>query len=488
MNNLLVRELTEIIEGQKSKVLSVFLVGTSTNRDEFDGEISKALSESNLFDRLHVIGTLSQVEAVSAWLGKEEDSGRRLRTVFKNFETEVCFIVFDEKAGEYRALNARLDQPLANSHQIISSEKRASLFHAFETSSGMMIAPDGFHYAKTSGAHSTSFIRASNVLERSENVSLMAFWMLSEIWKQDVDQVVVDTSGIYAPALLATQMRALMRPGGRSLPVWSHQSFRGLENIGHISSTTLCFISASTSGTLANRLVEKGALKEKVWTLFGLSHTGWSKDNTYCDLLEDPIHFEGGYKAIENQKEATCRYCKSGSHSVALSGDQFVLEPPTLLEIDLLTTDIPDQMRINLSEMMGMGLFKVHRVRKGRKTGRHEIYLDVDALFRNLSAEVDGQTSKTDSISEFWQKFLKAWKTLQSRAATFNVERLVFLAHSGSEQLVKMVNNQFPVSANVRPKLIAHGELSKQPVGTEASGTVVVSSFFEDRKQPANTR
>jgi hypothetical protein len=68
MKTLLVRELVEGSSTGPVKVLSVFLVDGDISLDQFDSELSSVLAQSNLFERLHVVGHLEDVRRASEWL------------------------------------------------------------------------------------------------------------------------------------------------------------------------------------------------------------------------------------------------------------------------------------------------------------------------------------------------------------------------------------------------------------------------------------
>jgi hypothetical protein len=521
MDKIQIRELRELISGNSTKVLSIFLADSEFGPDEFDGTLSAILSKSNLFESLHIVGFKRDVQKVLAWLGPSDDSGARIRKVLRDFDTAVTCVVFDETHGTYQALDSSLSVERVNGRQIVDAERRAGLLDSFDRANGMMYAPTGVHYAKTSTAHSDRFIRTSNVLEESVNVALVAFWMLATIWDDAIDQIIVDTSGIYAPALLSAHHKSRIRNCAIAR-VWTHGSFDGLRRLDELPDTAICVISATTSGTLARLLVDKGVEMRRVLTLYALMPAGDAEQNVLCDLLEIPGR-SGGYPLIENQKQATCRYCKGGSLPAKISGDQFVLEPPVVKEIDVVVGDIGDQLRATIGEIVGTGLFKVYRHRLGRRAGNHEIYLDVEALFGYLGettltpSATAGATPRTASVldrfksalkllfdrsdlavkrnrrpispssggaglSGFWRKYKNAWGTLRNRALTFNVDRVVHTAHPFSRDLALGIQRMYEDVGLPVPVIHSQKELPGQD-GFEGSGTIVVASCLEDQQE-----
>lgn len=487
MDKLIIRELREYIGGTSVTVLSIFIVGSNLGIDEFDSVVSAFLTKNSAFERAHLVGFKKDIRPIIPWLAPSEDSGTRLRKVLRDFESSFSCVVFDEATGTHQVTDLALNTNLNHPYNIINAERRASLLQVFERANGMMVAPTGFHYGKTSKAHSDRFIRASNSIEAAENVAQLAFWILPAIWASDVDQIVVDTSGIYAPILLASHYRSVLKKVP-NLQFWSHRSFDGLEAIEVIPKTAVCLISATTSGTLSMRLKDRGADPNRIWTIYGLVSRTAQDKNILCDLWEGAAGNTGGHPLIENYEAHNCRLCKEGSLAVRISGDQFVLEPPQTKEIDIVIGDISDQLRAILSEVVGTGLFKVYRHRLGRRAGQHEIYLDVQSLFEYLQIPAavaeNAETRKCSDklkLSSFWQKFKNSWSTLKKRAATFNVERIVNVAYPFSIQLSQDVLMEFHQSLR-KPKVLPQKQLSLEPE-SDGSGTIVVASCLDDPQE-----
>jgi len=471
MKKLLIRELEEQISGRKHTVLSITTLDNEFGVDFFDSELSKVLSGSTSFDRVHLVGLRSHCDRVLQWLIEDTEPAKRLSRALPDVNAEIYVIAFDPAGGDFKVSNRIAPA------EVVDAERRASLLDVFKRTGGMMEAPRGFHYKKTSGAHSSRLIRTANVLELGENVALISLWVLPYVWDSSLEQVVVDTSGIYAPVLNAVHIRAKLKGDRTPMPVWSHQSFVGLKELDRFDGANTAFvISATTSGTLRERLIQLGASGDRVTTIFSLAPASQGVGDSLCDLLGSPYLDRDGYAPIENLSSVSCPLCRSGSLGVQISGDQFVLEPPRVVEVDILGADILPEQKIQLAELVGTGLLKAYRTRPGRRGGTHDLFVDVGSLFSYLKTTPPGQ------LSDFWKKFQRHWTTLQARVSTFNLERVVYGSHPYSEDLAHGIARSYTAIGAKAPMVLSQRQLATVQ-GSPASGTIVVSACIEDAQE-----
>lgn len=95
--------------------------------------------------------------------------------------------------------------------------------------------------------------------------------------------------------------------------------------MGRLSASDVLLISATTSGGLAESLVEQHASPASIVTLYFLSTNTPRPPNVLCDLT---INGERafGYQKVENFPASNCRLCKSEYLLAELEGDQFLLQ------------------------------------------------------------------------------------------------------------------------------------------------------------------
>jgi hypothetical protein len=252
-----------------------------------------------------------------------------------------------EKPGEpiLRIITAsrESDKPLLlNEHHFLRDEKgnlqgvrrdlganlvQGWLFDLFLAHRGMVLAPPGVHFGKTSGKHSDRFLRTANVLLSSAICRTIAFFCLSHIPPRAFRQIYVDTAPLMSVGLALVELCrffGLTVEGGR---IRSFSSYSGLTPGLELRDSDLVLVSASTSGGLVDRLLEHGANQDSVLTLFYLQATnfGRTQGKIVCDLThEQGSHY--GFAKVISYEHRKCPLCAKGVLLAEFEGDQFLLE------------------------------------------------------------------------------------------------------------------------------------------------------------------
>lgn len=250
------------------------------------------------------------------------------------------------------------------------------LFDLFDKSRGKVTAPAGVHFGKTSGKHSTVFLRAGNALLSTKASGLLAFFLLASLPKQDIARVFVDTAPLLSVAQSLIRIAAVQGVWSCSPPVSSFSSYGGLEGMSTLRKRDLVVISASTSGGLAERLIGMGASSQMVVTLFSLAEKLTDDQSPIvCDLRYEPGR-TFGYLPIENQTYGSCKWCDQGFLLATLEGDQFLLEKRPVKRLRISKTDQAPGASKLLERWTRRGYFKVDRY--GSIGQRSAFVFDVD--------------------------------------------------------------------------------------------------------------
>ena len=235
------------------------------------------------------------------------------------------------------------------------------LFDLFDKSKGKVTAPAGVHFGKTSGKHSTVFLRAGNTVLSTKASGLLAFFLMATLPKQDVSRVLVDTASLLSVAHALIRVAEVHDVWSQRPPASSFSSYGGLESLSSLRKRDLVVISASTSGGLAERLVALGGSRQMVVTLFSLAER---KDDAsspiVCDLKFEPGR-TFGYLPIENQVYGSCKWCDQGFLLAPLEGDQFLLEKRPVKRIRISKKDQPTGERNLLERWTRKRYFQVDR-------------------------------------------------------------------------------------------------------------------------------
>lgn len=232
------------------------------------------------------------------------------------------------------------------------------LFDLFDKSKGKVTAPPGVHFGKTSGKHSTVFLRASNTILSTKASGLLAFFLMAALPKQDVRRILVDTAPMLSVAQALQRVAEAHGVWTVKPPASSFSSYGGLDSLS-LRKQDLVVISASTSGGLSERLVHLGGSKTLVVTLFSLNGEGCLADGPIvCDLSYKPER-TFGYLPIENQTQGSCSWCEQGLLLAPLEGDQFLLEKRPVKRLRISKPDQLPESRKLLERWTRQGYFKV---------------------------------------------------------------------------------------------------------------------------------
>ncbi len=201
------------------------------------------------------------------------------------------------------------------------------LFNLFDQSRALVDAPAGVHFGKGSGKHARHFLRASSVLLSSAACGLVGLATLARLPAEEPRRIFVDTAPLVAVAQAMQRIARNLGQWAFSQPVVSFSSYGGIDRAPTMGYGDIALVSASTSGSLADRLVDLGIVADNVVTLFLLRDPlkPTPRGKVVCDLTALPSR-TFGYRPIESFPPDTCPSCARGDVLAELAGDQFLLE------------------------------------------------------------------------------------------------------------------------------------------------------------------
>lgn len=467
MSKFSARILEEHAHKGVSRVLSIFAHTSDAVDDQLDGAITKILTKEVVFDQARIVGLQECIAQASRWLSDESSSVRgRLDLATYDFKDNSRLITFNDASGAFTShyLDGRPDSQTA---QTILSEQRLSLLGMFKDSNAFTNATKGFHYIKPSGKHVNGFLRTANVLESGSNISTIAFWLLPYLWNKPIEQIVVDTSGISAIAYSLAYMTH-QRGGINKLPtVISHQSYGGLEElVVQDPDKTLFLISASTSGELRQRLIQKGAKEENVVTLFFLGEDQANAGLLLCNLTKHEIQNPHGFDSLKNYSSAECPDCKLLSFPVRLSGDQFTLEQPVIDQVFISREDLSSVQKERIDLLAGTGVFKVFRNLQQRQL---EIFLDVSEIFT-------AESNKNLALIALKEK----WLGIVRRSLPVHLKRIIYAGYPYSQELGTLSEDILKQYQNIQASILIGSRDLRQGETAEGTASLVIAGCFDD--------
>lgn len=208
----------------------------------------------------------------------------------------------------------------------------------FAVHSGVLVAPEGYHYEKLSTAHSTKFLRAANVFRNSNESALFALGVLEKLNLSEPPEICyTDTSAINVIGHIISDFFASSK-GVTPIPVVSFGSYPGLDDGFQFDFTenSLVVMSATTTGALERKLIEKYEIPEsRICTLFAANKLKGPKVLfNVSDIDEEP------FGEIINYYARDCPLCAKGQPVIAITGDQFLPESAVCRPFELLKRDL----------------------------------------------------------------------------------------------------------------------------------------------------
>lgn len=261
-------------------------------------------------------------------------------------------LAFD-RGGQIRRLSGEPDEV-----SLTEKVTREGLRWIFEERKGMLRAGPGFHYVNPSERHTTGFIRTGNVLLHSAEISFVAMGLL-KWWPDHLRRIFVDTASISSVAYALIELRRLFDDEIWTPSIDSFSSYAGLKEFGFVKTDSLCLISASTSGSLHKKIVERNHLpSDRVVTLFYCG-SPIDTDGILCDLTER-LDQPGIAPLSSHGPGEDCEMCQRGSDVVRISGDQFLPADPEVHDLVLAAEHAPSWLSDFLGCVLGQGIVRCH--------------------------------------------------------------------------------------------------------------------------------
>ncbi|MBA4293078.1 hypothetical protein C0431_08910 [bacterium] len=215
----------------------------------------------------------------------------------------------------------------------------------FKMRGGVLVAPEGYHYQKLSGVHSTKFLRAANVFLNSNESALFALGALEKLNVSKAPEICyTDTSAINAIGHIISDFYSCGGSQG-PIPVVSFGSYPGLESgfQFEFNENSVVIMSATTSGSLEKKLTEKYEIPEsRICTLFAANKLNGPKVLFNVSDFEDEPFGE-----IVNYSATSCPLCDNGVPVITISGDQFLPESAICRPFELLKNHLsPSSSRL----------------------------------------------------------------------------------------------------------------------------------------------
>lgn len=250
----------------------------------------------------------------------------------------------------------------------------------FKQHGGFVEANRNYHFTNPSQRHTDRFIRLSNLLVSSAEISLLAMTALP-LLSSDSEVVHVDTPAMFA---VVAALNDHLRKIATSRPWLRCENFRSYFGIyGHdflSGGEPAVLISASSSGSLAKQVAERGVPRNRIGHILYLGKEDATIRAAVSLAYDEDNNPEGIREERETYEKGRCALCDAGSIAVPLQGDQFDLGGPDFEPLTMRKDDAPK----GLSALMGrLAASESFRVSTKRVANAKQFQIDAAALLAN---------------------------------------------------------------------------------------------------------
>jgi len=259
------------------------------------------------------------------------------------------------------------------------------LFDLFDVSGALVDAPPGVHFTKSSGKHSTRFLRISSTLLSTAACGFIAMAALAKLQYLQPRRVFVDTAPLLSVAYAMSSVATVRGFWGAMPSAKSFSSYGGKDKLPQLTVGDMVLISASTSGGLAKELRVLGARQEMLLTIYYLAAGRNQQPGvTLCDLTAQADR-TFGYRPLQSYPADTCPLCAEGFVSAELEGDQFLIDRRSVKRLRLLRSTQQSDARDLFEKTSRAGAWQVpvHSTPLGRSSLelRQKATLDEGGIF-----------------------------------------------------------------------------------------------------------
>lgn len=343
-------------------ILVAFIASRELDPGAVAGELENEVDARLVPDELIIVSRESVADDVSRAF---DESGpfRRLRERLLD-GTPTTLISFGGNGAEGRRQLLTKGSDLSDLS--LATILRRGSTAIFTTNGGFVESTSAYHFRNPSGRHTSRFMRLSNILVRQAEITYIALSVLQHV-PETTRTMYVDTPSLFAVVAALNDLRsseAALSP----VPVDSFRSYDHVRTYKNFQTeNAVALVSASSSGSLARLLVDRGFSPQAVVHILFLGERP-SDLIAAVDLEADEEENPEGYTfARENNQDDDCTLCRNGSLPITLEGDQFDIAGPQPEPLVITRTTAHNSLRETMSRHAGTKTFRVNGGRPVRQ-------------------------------------------------------------------------------------------------------------------------
>lgn len=369
--------LKKKLDGQTVEVLVVFVAANDLRAEELTGLIDREVQASLAPDELILVARRTSVDkfATSLRAAAEFESVRN-----RLGRATISAIGFGASGAEISRTILRQGEVVSGMSMAEIGRRCASLI--FHRHGGFVEANASYHFLNPSQRHTDRFVRLSNILVSSAEISLMAAMVLP-LLPADAEVAHVDTPAMFAIIAAINDHLRVLAPKRRWLLCENFRSYMGVKTHNFTASgAPVVLISASSSGSLADEIARRNVPRDRIGHVLFFGKEADAVRHA-IDLSFDADENPNGISdARETFTRDNCKLCAAGSIAVPLKGDQFDMGGPDFDPLIIRKTDAPKGLSAAMGRLAGADALKVSTK---RGAGAKQYHIDIAKLLSHAS-------------------------------------------------------------------------------------------------------
>lgn len=247
----------------------------------------------------------------------------------------------------------------------------------FHRHGGFVEANASYHFLNPSQRHTDRFVRLSNILVSSAEISLIAAMVLP-LLPVDAEIAHVDTPAMFAITAAINDHIRVLAPKRKWLLCENFRSYTGVKTHNFTASgAPAVLISASSSGSLAGEIARRNVPRDRIGHVLFFGKDADAVRHAIDLSFDADKNPEGISDARETFTKENCKLCAAGSVAVPLKGDQFDMGGPDFDPLIIRKTDAPQGLSTTMGRLAGADALKVSTK---RGAGAKQYHVDIAKL------------------------------------------------------------------------------------------------------------
>lgn len=362
---------------------------------------------------------------------------------------------------------------IENKKDVIDSDLNSKIVQSiysfiFKQHSPVLNANHQSFFSLPSGNYATHFIRTANVFTDSEQINILAIFLLP-LFNNKPDIIYCDTPSIFplifaSIVLLNTNTSVVYTPR-----VKSYSSYFIKKDDIENNDNTLFLVSTSINGSLPIRLNYFGIDWSKIIVLYGFDKDETIKYKSICKL-ERNIYL--GKNFCSEKPGEFIKKFPFRTFEIRLENEQFIPSPPSISKFLLKQEDAPEYLSEFIKKYLEFDYISCFKG-KNSKGKTRDLYFDISKLLRNLD-------NPTPNYFE-----LKTSKLLLN-LLPININYIIYLDTLESKYIADLISKYYETNHKKIVQTISIKELFSISVKESNSSFLVCSSCISEGKVVSN--